>query len=221
MAQRTCTIDNCTRRLSAVGMCATHYRNMRLYGRIEGAPDPVCQTCGSAFPRPGKGGTLPRYCSQDCDPRRKPRIQSCQNCGRDFDRGLTTRAYCSKGCLWRYHNNGKKPRQIQRPCARCGTPIDYNEVGEGGRLLKADTIKCRACRRPGSMPTSVAFLVERDGADCRLCGDPVDLALVWPHRMSATRDHIVPFALGGSNDASNLQLAHFSCNVRKGARLIA
>ena len=36
----------------------------------------------------------------------------------------------------------------------------------------------------------------------------VQRAIRWPHALSATRDHIVPRALGGRTELSNLRLAH-------------
>lgn len=215
MAHRTCTVDGCSRRHSACGMCSTHYRNMRLYGRLEGAPDPVCATCGESFKRPGRSGVMPQFCSRDCDTRRRPRLTICKCCGIEFDRGVTMRVHCSTACMDRYRNNGGKTIRLTRPCTRCGALLDFNEVGKGGRRLKLDTVRCKSCRTRGFIPTTVADLVARDGSDCRLCGEPVDLALAWPDRMAPTRDHIVPHSLGGSHDADNLQLAHFLCNVLK------
>ena len=219
MAQRTCTIDNCTRRLSAVGMCATHYRNMRLYGRIEGAPDPVCQTCGSAFPRPGKGGPLPRYCSRGCDPARRPRLAACRACGAEFDRGDTSAIHCSNSCAQRYSRAGGF--DPTRPCEKCGEPIDFTQKGPGGRRPRLNVRTCRKCKRNHHYKVSITDLVERDGSSCGICGEDVDLDVRWPQRMAATRDHIVPVALGGSDDPDNLQLAHATCNRRKGATLAA
>jgi hypothetical protein len=36
----------------------------------------------------------------------------------------------------------------------------------------------------------------------------------------ATIDHIMPKSKGGSNDMSNLQLAHFDCNNKKGDKIL-
>lgn len=58
---------------------------------------------------------------------------------------------------------------------------------------------------------------ERDGWTCRLCGKPVDREAVSPDPLSPTVDHILPVALGGLDVYTNVQCAHFSCNVRKGA----
>ena len=56
---------------------------------------------------------------------------------------------------------------------------------------------------------------------CALCGKPVDFSLKWPDPMSATIDHIIPVARGGSPDAiENMQLAHLCCNISKGDALI-
>jgi 5-methylcytosine-specific restriction endonuclease McrA len=48
---------------------------------------------------------------------------------------------------------------------------------------------------------------------CALCGKPPTAA------DGLVTDHIIPRARGGSDDASNLQAAHRTCNARKSARL--
>lgn len=50
---------------------------------------------------------------------------------------------------------------------------------------------------------------ERDGRACVRCGTTERLTI----------DHVVPIALGGDNDLSNLQVLCLSCNTRKGARI--
>lgn len=59
---------------------------------------------------------------------------------------------------------------------------------------------------------------ERDGWVCGLCQQPVDSDLSWPDPLSPSLDHIVPLAAGGDHSRANTQLAHWLCNVRKGAR---
>ena len=54
---------------------------------------------------------------------------------------------------------------------------------------------------------------------CGICGQPVDKSLKYPHPMSATVDHIIPCAKGGSDDLENLQLAHRKCNRDKSDKM--
>ena len=53
---------------------------------------------------------------------------------------------------------------------------------------------------------------------CGICGLPVDKALRFPHSMSKSLDHVIPLSVPGSpgHVISNCQLAHLSCNTRKG-----
>lgn len=60
---------------------------------------------------------------------------------------------------------------------------------------------------------------ERDGWICGLCGGPVDRGLRAPHPESPSLDHVLPITAGGEHSYQNVQLAHFGCNSRKGARL--
>lgn len=53
-------------------------------------------------------------------------------------------------------------------------------------------------------------LLLRDGSVCGICGGPLD-----PIREEFHVDHIRPAAHGGTNDLSNLQLAHPLCNISK------
>src|SRR5690625_4620325 len=56
---------------------------------------------------------------------------------------------------------------------------------------------------------------------CGICGHPVDLSLKSPHPMSPTIDHIIPIAKGGHpSDIDNLQLAHWTCNRQKSAKIL-
>jgi len=61
-------------------------------------------------------------------------------------------------------------------------------------------------------------IYERDGWRCQLCGEPVDPHSTWPDPLYPSLEHIVPLAAGGKHSRANTQLAHWICNVRKGAR---
>jgi 5-methylcytosine-specific restriction endonuclease McrA len=53
------------------------------------------------------------------------------------------------------------------------------------------------------------------GADCHLCGDPIDMTLGGVHPGRWNVDHLVPRASGGLHVWGNLRLAHMACNGAK------
>ena len=55
----------------------------------------------------------------------------------------------------------------------------------------------------------------RDGWICQICKKRVNKKLKWPHPMSASIDHIIPFAKDGTHEPKNVQLAHLICNMKK------
>ena len=57
-----------------------------------------------------------------------------------------------------------------------------------------------------------AKVIERDGLLCGLCGKAVSANDVHI-------DHVIPLALGGPTTIDNLQVAHSTCNIKKGARI--
>ncbi len=65
-----------------------------------------------------------------------------------------------------------------------------------------------------------ALWVTNEGR-CQLCGDPIDRSLKGPHPMSASVDHIIPLAKGGTHEQSNLQWTHLVENQIKGTAVPA
>lgn len=59
------------------------------------------------------------------------------------------------------------------------------------------------------------YLIKRDHGRCGICHKPVR-ALTG--EMKPSIDHIYPRSLGGSDDLTNLQLAHWRCNRTKSNR---
>jgi 5-methylcytosine-specific restriction endonuclease McrA len=62
-----------------------------------------------------------------------------------------------------------------------------------------------------------ASICQRDGWRCGLCNKPVNRRKRHPHPLAPSIDHIIPLAKGGTNDLTNLQLAHLHCNLEKRA----
>jgi len=123
------------------------------------------------------------------------------------------RRFCSPACerLW-YRNDGKVPTGYN--CANCAEWVD---LARPGKRKRSDSKLCDDCKpwHPRSSATKPRDLAERDGPQCRLCGDEVDLDLTYPDRMCPSIDHVVPRSAGGSDEPQNLQLAHWICNVRR------
>lgn len=72
-------------------------------------------------------------------------------------------------------------------------------------------------RRPSSSHRLLHRLIERDGATCKYCGDP----LSCPCDLSVpggVGDHVMPKSRGGSDDDSNRALACWPCNSDKADR---
>jgi hypothetical protein len=119
----------------------------------------------------------------------------------------------------------KTKHWIAGTCPECSNPVVVKRGWWNG------SIRCRQCtkdywqtthreraKRHGvTFDTSVTgpALFERDRWICQIChgrtikkrGDP----------RTATIDHIVPFALGGSHTWDNVQTAHARCNFQKGS----
>jgi 5-methylcytosine-specific restriction endonuclease McrA len=54
-------------------------------------------------------------------------------------------------------------------------------------------------------------LRERDGDNCHWCGEPIDFE-TREGPFSVSLEHLVEKANGGTNEQSNLRLAHSHCN---------
>lgn len=61
-----------------------------------------------------------------------------------------------------------------------------------------------------------ARILIRDGDLCAICRQTLNFEHQDPHFLAPTLDHIIPRSKGGSNRLENLQLAHKSCNERRG-----
>jgi 5-methylcytosine-specific restriction endonuclease McrA len=64
---------------------------------------------------------------------------------------------------------------------------------------------------------TVLALWSRDHAVCHICGKfvPYPYTSKFGDPDRASRDHVVPKSLGGTNRATNIKLAHASCNASK------
>lgn len=184
---------------------------------VEGCGQPVRKRdwCASHYAQWQRLGEVKPFGYKWADP------EPCKVCGAPPAPGIRT--FCSTACafLWRKYD-GAVPSVAE--CVGCGVEIDLTKRGKGGQRIKAHVKFCRRCRQDyDKYKMTAAQLAERDGANCGICGEPVDMTLSRKDAegiMCASVDHILPRALGGTHDAANLQLAHLYCNMRKSDRVV-
>lgn len=81
------------------------------------------------------------------------------------------------------------------------------------------TRRARVAGASTGEPVLLSDIIARDGLNCSICGEPVDLTVLWPDPLSKSIDHVVPIARGGIHDPTNCALAHLGCNIAKGDRV--
>lgn len=185
----------------------------RCGGPHTGSHAGYCRSCWAAYMRERKQGL-----------HQAPEFRSCEFCGRSYQPKRRARSiYCSRRCK----DHARAPRR-ERICPHCGEQFETR--------LSTQMLCSRSCRaaahrlqskfrsrvgestRPGIWRYEIA---ERDGWICGICGTPVDKNARYPDSGQATLDHIVPVTRGGTNDPSNLRLAHMDCNRSRGNRMEA
>lgn len=187
----SCSLPECSRPVQSRGYCKNHAKRDRMYGH-------PLKTKGVAWSTEWV----------------------CLTCGAEVERLSGKRKFCGSNCqaLWHRHG-GKVPSSIN--CTRCGTEFDLWARSALGTKRRSDSKLCDGCKKVDARiwRRALPALIERDKSVCQLCKEPVDVSLKWPHKESASVDHITPRALGGSDDLDNLQLAHLSCNCIKQDRV--
>lgn len=157
---------------------------------------PACERCGG----PCKDGAS-RFCSLGCLKMWRG-VRQCELCGVDVPNAT---AYCKCRC---------------RDCrALAKTKANRKQKQKYGRNHR------QRARHHGVRYVSVEVraIYERDGWRCQICKRKCKRSFVVnkadgrPHPRSPTIDHIKSMKNGGHHEPSNLQLACFECNTKKGA----
>lgn len=169
-------------------------------------------------------------------------IRHCERCGDQLWPGasIETRTHC-RPCSRRIEKHARLQQVVLNaaagssgasvwtagPCPRCGrvgVSTNSNQRHCSQECIRAakddrrhDIRARRRARKRGAFVERVfrADIYERDGWRCRLCRKPVRRNEKVPHPLAPVLDHIIPLAVGGSHEPSNVQLAHFLCNSHK------
>jgi hypothetical protein len=154
----------------------------------------------------------------------------CVVCGATVQKNSGRRKHCSgrcqamdsrsrRGSQAQGHRSPPPTRPKSFDCARCGVTVSLIvPATKAGQLKRCDSKLCDRCKRQRKWPVTVGQLARRDGTDCKICGDTVDLGADKSDLFRPSVDHITPRALGGTDDPPNLQLAHLWCNQVKNKR---
>lgn len=201
---------------------------------------PSCPVCGAQVVRSGTRGPAPTYCSFRCR-RAAPRNllsrriytatrraeRPCKaGCGRTRAKG---RPYCSDACmpraslLERRRRLGAGLTAVSVVCLDCNQPFTRRKWNQvhcsplcNNRAAKRRRYAAGSRRKfPRIRYRQRRAVLERDRWTCGICHAVIDPALRWPHRGSASIDHVDPF---GEHEPANWQASHLACNVAKGAR---
>lgn len=163
----------------------------------------------------------------------KPKhVHSCTECGGSFESRNRTKKFCSQKCSNKWMDKHNPIRCSEDDCDRgvratglCSmhwrrvARADGRESNpEWDDRRRANYHKRRAFKMLAPSEEVIPSIVyDRDSWICGLCSLPVDSSLSYPDPMSASLDHVLPLSRGGHHTYENTQLAHLSCNVRKGA----
>jgi predicted nucleic acid-binding Zn ribbon protein len=146
---------------------------------------------------------------------------------------VNLRAFCSDDCQQFVQCNkhwlgeGPSSRVYFYACPDCSAPVLHrakngsHKVCPPCRVVRNMGINGRknhARRAAGPPALSVHQIAERDGNRCHICTRKINMALSGMAKWGATIEHILPVSQGGTNDPSNLALAHRHCNTARGNR---
>lgn len=159
-------------------------------------PSRFCQNCRKTEQtcrRCGKSKSIIEFSSSEGN-----RIGFCKPCYANARASIYANGRARADAIWR------KRHGTERPAGTSHYDQDPAEVLRAPKRRRAERL-----RQAKRAPIDREAIFERDEWLCGICGEPVEAD-------EATLDHIVPISLGGADEPSNVRLAHFLCNSRRG-----
>lgn len=198
----------CGKPSSRKGLCVSCYGKQRYASQRELK---CCASCGR--------DRLMFRTRTECDSCKTLRryhasVIECRSCGRV---GKSTRPDLCPKC---FYAATRVSRNLS--CADCGVALANPTPGGGPRRCDAcrserrrSTNRRKNAKRRGLVPGKylIADVGDRDGWVCHLCGDGIDRHLPGTAKWGPTIDHLLPVSRGGTDDLSNVAVAHRHCNV--------
>lgn len=126
-----------------------------------------------------------------------------------------------------YYQNNKKALQKRSADYRAANPEKWKNIKAEYRQRNPEKIQAERRRRYARQFGgnhkfyTVEQVLEAYGADCHLCGKPIDLSAPrhtakLGYEFGLHIDHVVRLADGGDDRIENVRPAHAICNQRKG-----
>lgn len=171
-----------------------------------------------------------RKCRERADEgAQRPSAPPCKNCGKPLAVRRNGFKYCSQAECQRARKRARESTAPRCSVVGCDRPVIANGVcGSHYAIMwakdnrdrsRTGKHRYRARKRAAFVEdVSLPYVLARDGQRCGICGEIIPRGVEYPDRRSASLDHIIPLALGGTHELSNVQAAHFGCNSRKAAR---
>lgn len=155
------------------------------------------------------------------------RTTKCVWCDAEITTPYGRTKFCGKGCKQASkaaRQRGDGERKPDRTCVHCGQMMP--------RTMRSDAKFCsEECNSAAHAVTrkiakraqtdkretllSRAYIGDRDGWRCHICGGKVAKGKRYPDPLCPSIDHVIPLSRGGTNELSNLRLAHLKCNIEK------
>lgn len=152
----------------------------------------------------------------------KADFYNCLACGVQFAHGEGfDRKFCCINHKNVWHKNDGEIPSLDYDCGVCGTHIEVDRWAETKPQKRIVCPECSVKLHRGEYRKkfTAEYLAERDGLECGICHEDVDLSIRGRASKSVSIDHVIPVSRGGTDDESNLRLSHFGCNSRRGNRL--
>lgn len=226
---RYCAACQADGRVKACAICGDHF--VRRHG-AGGLQNSYCPDCRRAYARAAKQKEVEARQARRAGLVVRP-DRECMWCLLEFSPTSDRQTCCSSKCrsgLSQHYRMHRHPRACHLQfCMDCGNTYPPSrmrmrcaECHEASELERRGLAHARrlAVLRRGAPGLNWRAVGERHGWICALCGDFVTVEPGTPACPGgATVDHILPIVAGGEHVWENVQLAHWSCNLRKGARV--
>ena len=195
-----------------------------------------CIECGGLLPEGAH--RLAELCSKECKTARNNRARrerntekkrqrgsKCSECNGAIPLEMKVRSTCSDRCDAERRRRIDRERYRENPDRRKACIDSYNSERRAEwrranpeRYRESNRRRQEVIESTGSEPLSREEVFQSGNWTCGICQEPIDPSLTWPHRDSATVDHIIPLSKGGKHVRENVQPAHLGCNASKGNR---